>query len=115
METEEWMVKHKVFIMIELFKNAESEYMDWLNRNRNGFVLNCDNAEDEIFVKDYFVMHKATCFTISSQAGRYKFGGYTERNFMKYCSINKIDLIEKMKSFKMPKHTNIRFCKICNP
>lgn len=57
---------------LKLFKNAESEYMDWLNSNPNGFVLNCNKVEDEIFVRDYFVMDKARCFTIPAQTGRYK-------------------------------------------
>ena len=107
--------KLQIYIMIQLFKNAELKYLNWLKSNPNGFVLNCCNVEDEIFVRDYFILHKSTCYTISSQAGRYKFGGYTERNYMKYCSMNKMDLIEKMKDFLKPEHKNVRFCKICNP
>ena len=38
-----------------------------------------------------------------------------EFNVLKSELLAKNILSENMKSFKMPKHTNIRFCKICNP
>ena len=47
--------------MIE-FKNDDEAYLDWIQKNPQGFVLNLRQGCDP----DYVVLHSATCGMISN-------------------------------------------------
>ena len=60
------------------FKDDDAAYLEWLARNRDGYVVNVRRG----LSSDYVVLHRASCTTISAAQEP---GAYTERGYRKLC------------------------------
>ena len=89
---------------VETFVNDDEGYLRWLKQNASGFVVNSYNKP----VPEYLIMHRATCWTISTDART----NWTTTGFIKICSSDKTEL--EMWAAKevggKPHH-----CGVCNP
>lgn len=65
--------------MISVFDNQEAAYLQWLQANPTGYVVNIDRAQK---VKNYPMIHIATHGLVSSQ----KIGNFTTGDYIKFCS-----------------------------
>lgn len=72
--------------MIE-FKNDDVAYLDWINANENGWVINLRMGTSH----GYAVLHRAKCELISDRE-RYNLGAYTERGYRKVCASTRVGL-----------------------
>lgn len=82
------------------FDNDEDGYLNWIANNESGFVINTPKSGG------YGKLHKATCGLISTD----RWTNYTTTTYMKYCSLDKQELIDWGKS-----HSNdFSMCEICN-
>lgn len=88
---------------IELFKNREDEYLGWIEKNHNGYVLNID--EPQVFA-NYPMIHKASHKLLSSP----KIGNFTTAQYFKVCSVDR-DLLEKWAIDKYQKEVTL--CNVC--
>jgi hypothetical protein len=70
-----------------VFSGDDAAYLDWLAGNGEGFVV---NGRKRRFDPKYLVLHRATCHSIS---GEREPGAYTERDFIKICSVSRESLI----------------------
>lgn len=66
---------------IEVFRNAEAEYLAWIVGNPGGWVVNCTRSP----TADYLVLHRADCWTIGVRGA----GNYTTRDYIKVCSMHR--------------------------
>lgn len=66
------------------FKNDDKAYREWVSSNSRGFVLNVRRRLDP----DYVVLHRASCYSISSE--HQAPGAYTYGSYRKWCD-NTID------------------------
>ena len=90
--------------MVEMFDNNDDLYQKWLAENPDGFVINTTRD----YSKDYMVLHKATCSSISKYTNMAQPGGFTERRYIKICS----DTIEDLENW-VRKQGAITFTKEC--
>jgi hypothetical protein len=67
---------------MRVFTNDDRGYLDWLDRHRDGWVLNVRATPDP----DYVVLHRATCSTIS-RAG-VSDGAWTGRGYRKIACLD---------------------------
>ncbi len=74
--------------MTQIFDNDEKAYLDWLQKNSGGFVLNSRRDIDQT----YMVLHRSGCYYISRYNDMSRPGGFTERSFIKICSTDINDL-----------------------
>ena len=69
--------------MFCIFADSDSDYLEWLKRNPDSFVVNLERSP----TPKNRVLHKASCGTISevrgSRGGIPKPGGFTERKYIK--------------------------------
>ena len=76
---------------IVIFKNMpnDDEFIEWIDENPNGFVLNIDQTKDPSKIwKDYPKIHFANCSQLNKRLGR------TTGKYFKVCS-NSIEELEK--------------------
>ncbi len=76
---------------IVIFKNMpnDDEFIEWIDENPNGFVLNIDQTKDPSKIwKDYPKIHFANCSQLNKRPGR------TTGKYFKVCS-NSIEELEK--------------------
>lgn len=66
------------------FINDDIAYLDWVNQNSDGFVVNATKEKR----KGYRVLHVAGCQYVTKLKGKSKEGGFTERSYIKICSDN---------------------------
>lgn len=66
------------------FDGDDAGYLEWLHAHPDGYVVNVQRDRSP----DYVVLHRATCIFISRPV---KQGGYTERNYVKYCAETEVD------------------------
>jgi hypothetical protein len=84
------------------FDNDEEGYLQWVNANPLGFVINASKQPG-----DYGMLHKATCPFISTRQRT----NYTTTTYMKICSVHRQELI-----FWGDKNSDkFQLCKHCKP
>jgi hypothetical protein len=71
----------KVTDDIEVFRDAEAEYLAWIARHPAGWVVNCTRS----LIPSYLILHRADCWTIGPQGA----GNYTTRDYVKVCSLDR--------------------------
>jgi hypothetical protein len=64
-----------------VFDGSDDAYLDWLVSHPDGYVINARRS----LTPSYMVLHSAQCNSISTTK-RIK-GAYTERSYVKICSI----------------------------
>jgi len=69
-------------ISLTIHDGSDDLYMDWLDRNPEGFVINSHRDPDPT----YIVLHRATCHSISQYTRSSSEGAFTERSYIKTCS-----------------------------
>jgi len=67
---------------MEIFRNDEQGYFDWIAKHPDGFVLNSERKP----VPRYLVLHTASCGHISGHTKNYARNASTGRNYIKICS-----------------------------
>ncbi|MBE7467783.1 MAG: hypothetical protein HS114_15610 [Anaerolineales bacterium] len=78
------MTNHTPVIFDKHNSNNEEQYQTWLTQNPDGFVVNTTwNTRERA---NYMVLHRATCKSISNYTAKKKWGGYTQRNYIKVCA-----------------------------
>lgn len=73
----------------KIFKNDEVGYLEWIENNPNGYVI---NTFKNISSK-YLVLHRASCHTIKPNKST-KMGAFTERNYIKICADTERNLLK---------------------
>lgn len=66
---------------LEMFRDAESDYLAWITRHSEGWVVNCSRSPSP----GYLVLHRADCWTIGARAG----GNYTTGDYIKVCAVHR--------------------------
>ena len=92
---------------IVIFKNRpnDDEFIEWIEENSNGFVLNIDQTKDPSKIyKDFPKIHFANCSQLNKRPGR------TTGKYFKVCS-NSIEELEQWSWVKYQKGLNP--CRIC--
>lgn len=98
--------------MKKAFKNQESDYLTWLLRNPDGFVLNRYSRGNS---PNYMVLHRTSCRQINKPGGTAKPGGFTEREYMKVCATERESLESYVRQHGRPDGTFSKECQLCNP
>ena len=81
------------------FDNDEIGYLQWVNANPQGFVINAPKGGGTV------MLHKADCKDITT-----RFKNYTTTAYEKRCSLDKQELVAW--GFGQ---SNMKFCEHCNP
>lgn len=68
----------------EIFRDAEADYLAWITRHPEGWVVNCTRSPNP----GYLVLHRADCWTIGARGA----GNYTTREYIKVCSVHRSTL-----------------------
>ena len=90
-----------------LFEN-DARYLDWLAGHLAGFVVNVRRD----FNRNYVVLHRATCWTISCRRDD---GAYTERGYRKICGESLDEIQAAPTKCDRPVGCFTRICTICRP
>ena len=69
---------------VRIFDNDDNAYLAWLDHYLDGFVINTTRSRNA----SYMVLHRAGCPHISIPRKMVGPGGFTEREYIKICSIN---------------------------
>ena len=94
-----------------VYQNDESEYIDWITKNPDGFVVNTRQALDP----DYLVLHRASCPTMHTYRGMDDNpGGFTERGYQKICATSAGDLERFLISATGNRRPFTKHCTRCN-
>lgn len=67
---------------MEIFRDDEQGYLNWIATHRDGFVLNSRSNPSPA----YLVLHKATCGHISGHTVNYAPNAFTGKDYIKVCS-----------------------------
>lgn len=70
---------------MQRFLDDEQGYRAWLRAHPDGFVVNSYRTPS----RDYLILHKATCYTISGTPAR---GKVWTKDYAKTCSTNRHNL-----------------------
>ncbi|PKO21830.1 MAG: hypothetical protein CVU38_12630 [Chloroflexi bacterium HGW-Chloroflexi-1] len=89
---------------MELFEDDDEGYLQWVETNPEGFVLNSERHPSA----RYLLLHRAICGTICTR----KRTNYTTTGYIKVCASNK----KELEAWAMPE-TGGRFTAyhLCNP
>jgi len=90
---------------MEQFMDDEVGYLQWVNTNPEGFVVNCNRSPSP----SYLVLHRAHCGTIIGRPAR---GRFWTVLFIKICSLDRTEL-ETWAQQQIG--GNLRPCQRCNP
>ena len=71
----------KVTDDIEVFRDAEAEYLAWIARHPTGWTVNCTRS----LTPSYLILHRTDCWTIGTKGP----GNYTTRDYVKVCSLDR--------------------------
>lgn len=98
--------------MLSFFDNDEVGYRGWLTGHPAGFVLNRRRRQSP----DYLVLHRATCWTISTYSKAAHGDAFTGRGYVKVCAVD----IESLKGYAKnecgrPDGSFSSECVICRP
>ena len=91
---------------LTFFDNDDVAYLEWLARNRDGYVVNVRQT----LSPDYVVLHRAACSTISAPQEP---GAYTERGYRKLCGRTLSDVAEAPTRCGRAKGSFTKRCSVC--
>lgn len=94
---------------MEIYRNNEDGYFEWIAANPEGFVLNARQSPGP----SYLVIHSASCGHISGHASKYAQNAFTGRDYIKVCSIDIEELRAWARSLGAMAFSAI--CKDCQP
>ena len=75
---------------VEEFCDDDAGYLDWVRRNRGGWVI---NAGRNLAPSDGLVLHRATCRSITTRPPHTKDYNHT-KDYIKFCSTDRSALLE---------------------
>ncbi|MEZ8028974.1 HNH endonuclease [Enterovibrio norvegicus] len=86
----------------------DKQYFNWLDQNPDSYVVNCLTTKS-----DYRVLHRSDCRSISTPISSVPEGGFTERTYMKVCSLT----VEGLKKWSVDNGAKEQcfssICKLC--
>jgi len=94
---------------VRKFDGDDAGYLDWIAANPQGFVVNTRRYDDP----SYFVLHRASCGTISSD--KVRAGAWTERNYVKLCSTEIGPLLDAAQELGCKDDDFSKACSRCHP
>jgi len=91
------------------FVDDDMRYLDWIKDNPHGFVINSyRNPSQRYLMNRYYILHRATCDSISSQKAR----NHTSGEYLKICSLD----IAKLEQWVRAKTGgSLKQCGLCHP
>ena len=92
--------------MTLIFDDNDERYLEWLAANPEGLVVNCRRAPSP----DYMVLHSAACLRISQRRGNQRFGGFTERSYVKICGASEAELRAAIQNYGAKDFSGICRC-----
>ena len=95
---------------MKIFKSGDKPYLRWMKSNPNGFVINTASGDKTA----YLMFHKADCHHISTYTKSQSSGAFTQKAYIKVCSLDSNELINWSISNRL-RVQNHRICKTCNP
>ena len=98
-------------ISVTIHDGSDALYMDWLAHNPDGFVVNSRQDPDP----NYTVLHRSTCHSISQYTRSSSEGAFTERSYIKICSLSIDALRDWVKRNGRADRSFSRECGFCNP
>jgi len=97
------------------FVKDESGYTKWIKEHpadKMGYVVNSPRSLNQ---KNTY-LHRSTCMTISPDKKGYKNGGYTERQYIKFCAETVEEVVREIQRATASKdETFPPKCRICAP
>ena len=96
---------------IQTFDSDDKAYRAWINRHPNGFVINTPRGRS----KNYMVLHRASCYTISPARTNVTEGGYTERAYVKVCADDVRSLRIWVRQYGREDGSFSSECQLCRP
>lgn len=97
---------------VEIFRDDEMGYLEWLERHPNGFVVNSRRTLDP----EYLVLHRARCTSIRRYSSMDTDpGGFTERGYVKMCSGSIEELEGHLKRLTNHRSAFSKLCSFCKP
>ena len=90
------------------FEDDDAGYLDWVSRNRDGYVVNVRRT----LTPDYVILHRATCSSISAS---HEAGAYTERSYRKLCGRTMTDVVEAPLWCGRHRGSFTKRCSLCKP
>ncbi len=94
-----------------LFDGDDSSYLQWLQSNPHGYVVNMRRRFDP----DYVVLHRAGCSSITRYPMMDKNpGGFTERNYRKLCGASIASLQGHLSEITNKRQPFSKRCSLCH-
>jgi hypothetical protein len=93
---------------MRVFANDDTGYLDWLDRHRDGWVLNVRATPDQ----NYVVLHRATCHTISRTYVRQ--GAWTCRGYRKIGCLDLDEVAVACRTQGRADRRPSKTCGLCN-
>lgn len=97
--------------MALIFDSNDSDYLMWLNEHPHGFVINSYRYID----KEWIVLHRAACSSISKYTRMAQPGGFTERQFVKICDDTVDGLRDWVRDNVGEENSSLHECGRCKP
>ena len=95
-----------------LFDGDDQKYLDWINSNKRGLVINIRRQFDPAYV----VLHRATCPHITNYPRMdAKPGGFTERSYLKLCGDTVDDIRLLLRRALAHQNGFSKECEHCRP
>lgn len=91
---------------MEQFVDNDAGYLDWIERNPSGFVVNTDRRPNP----QYLIVHRSTCYSIRNKPSRGR--TWTEGDYMKACA-STYDELDRWAREKVG--GELKACTICKP
>ncbi len=89
---------------MQIFDNAEAEYLRWVKAHPTGYVI---NAEKRRVGEVPYMMHRADCWSITTNP----VGNFTTNGYKKICSLDKQELMNWWRKNSTHKYQACKFCK----
>ncbi len=96
---------------VQVFDQDDNAYFQWIRSNPRAFVINTTRGLDP----GTMILHRATCHTIREYFGRAAPGGFTEREYIKICSIDIDRLRDWVRQNGHPDGSFSSECQFCGP
>lgn len=94
-----------------VFDGDDSRYLQWLQDNPHGYVVNMRRRFDP----SYVVLHRAVCYSITRYPLMEKNpGGFTERDYRKLCGASIADLQGYLSKVTNKRHPFSKRCSLCH-
>lgn len=74
--------KQKKDLLMQVFDDRDTPYLEWLNQHPDGYVLNRRRGSSI----EYLILHRAGCGRIRNYSQMARPGGFTGRGYVKVCS-----------------------------